>query len=86
VHPNPVADSQFIMAADLCGDFRDELVLLITTDEGAKAIAVVTSTTQMSNMYISPGEVLDYRLWLGRNMGGGYKSQYYQPLIRPGTK
>ena len=44
VHPNPVADSQFIMAADLYGDFRDELVLLITTEEGAKAIAVVTST------------------------------------------
>ena len=79
-HPNPVPDSRFVMAADLCGDFRDELVLLSSSGDGAQSITVVTATDQLDTMYVSPDEVLDYRLWLGRNMGGGYKSQYYQPL------
>ncbi len=71
------------MTADLYGDFRDELVLSSTTPEGAQCITVVASTDPIEAMYISPDEVLDYRLWLSRNMGGGYKSQYYQPLKPP---
>ncbi len=81
--PNPFPDSQLLMTADLYGDFRDELVLSSTTPEGAQCITVVASTDPIEAMYISPDEVLDYRLWLSRNMGGGYKSQYYQPLKPP---
>jgi hypothetical protein len=71
------------MAADLYGDFRDELVLLTTTEEGSKAVTVVTATNYIDKMYVSPDEILDYRLWLGRNMGGGYRSVYYQELMAP---
>jgi len=86
VHPNPIPDSQLIMCADLYGDFRDELVLLTKTGQDGQAVTVVTATEPIDRMYVSPGEVLDYRLWLGRNMGGGYKSQYYQPLKAPKTR
>ena len=85
VHPNPIPDSRLIMVADLYGDFRDELVLLSTTEEGAKTITVVTSTEPIDKMFISSDEVLDYRLWLSRNMGGGYRSVYYQQLMPPKT-
>jgi hypothetical protein len=86
VQPNPIPDSQFLMAADLYGDFRDELVLLTTTADGAQAITVVAATDPIEKVYTAPGEVLDYRLWLGRNMGGGYKSAYYQALMPPRAK
>lgn len=83
VRPNPIADSQLIMCADLCGDFRDELVVSSATAEGLQTISVVTSDEPVGKRYFAPSETLDYRLWLGRNMGGGYKSQYYQPLLAP---
>ncbi len=82
--PNPIPDSTFLMAADLCGDFRDELVLLTTGTDAAKTITVVTATDPIDKSYVAPCEVLDYRLWLSRNMGGGYLSQYYQPLVSSG--
>ena len=71
------------MVADLYGDFRDELVLQMTTPQGVKAIAVVTNSEPTNKIFISPSEKLDYRLWLARNMGGGYRSVYDQPLIKP---
>jgi len=72
-----------LMTADLCGDFRDELVVSTTTPEGKRAISVVTAVHPVSNRYVAPTESLDYRLWLARNMGGGYKSVYDYPLISP---
>lgn len=81
VHPNPIPESRLIMTADLYGDFRDELVLLTSDEGGAQTITVVTSTEPIDTMYISATETLDYRLWLGRNMGGGYGSAYQQQLL-----
>ena len=72
-----------MMTADLCGDFRDELVLSTTTASGGKAIAVVTATHPVSCKYVTTGDSLDYRLWLARNMGGGYASVYDRPLMLP---
>ncbi len=83
VHPNPIADSRLIMTADLYGDFRDELVLSNTTEENGQTVTVVTSTAPIDKRFLSAGEVLDYRLWLGRNMGGGYKTIYCQALMPP---
>jgi len=81
VQPNPIKDSRLLMTADLYGDFRDELVLVTDTDEGRKAILVVPATTPVDKRYISATEELDYRLWLARNMGGGYQS-IYDRLLR----
>ncbi len=69
-----------MMTADLYGDFRDELVVSTTTPEGKRTISVVTAIHPISGKYVTPTERLDYRLWLARNMGGGYKSIYDCPL------
>jgi hypothetical protein len=83
VEPNRIKNSSLLMVADLYGDFRDELVLQMTTSEGKRAIAVVTSSELINKVFISPTENLDYRLWLARNMGGGYRSVYDRPLKMP---
>ncbi len=83
VHPNPIPDSRLLMVADLYGDFRDELVLLTTTDDGGASVTVVMSAEPINKMFVTPTEVLDYKLWLGRNMGGGYRSIYDQLLMQP---
>ena len=80
VQPNPFPDARLLMVADLYGDFRDELVLMTTTEPGGKAIAVVTAPEPMDKKFISATENLGYRLWLARNMGGGYRSIYYRVL------
>ena len=75
--------SGVMMTADLWGDFRDELVLSTTTAEGKRAIAVVTAIHPVSSRYVTATDNLDYRLWLGRNMGGGYRSVYDRSLTPP---
>jgi hypothetical protein len=79
-HPNPFPDAGLLMVADLYGDFRDELVLMTPTGSGGKAISVVTSPEPVDKKFISATEDLGYRLWLSRNMGGGYRSVYYRVL------
>jgi rhamnogalacturonan endolyase len=74
------ARSGVLMVADLYGDFRDEFVVSTTDEEGKRGIAVVTSTCPVAHKYVTATESLDYRLWLGRNMGGGYRSAYDWPL------
>ena len=81
--PNNIENSNLLMVADLYGDFRDELVVQTPTKNGGKAIAVITSPNPVSKMYITATENFDYRLWLARNMGGGYPSIYDQPLMLP---
>jgi formylglycine-generating enzyme required for sulfatase activity len=71
-----------MMVADLYGDFRDELVLWTTEADGRRSVTVVTATQPIEKRYVTPTERLDYRLWLGRNMGGGYRSIYDHPLTR----
>jgi len=81
--PDLPQGGQVIMTADLYGDFRDELVLSVTEQNGDKSIVVVTATHDTDRKYIAAAESLDYRLWVGRNMGGGYRSVYDRPLIEP---
>ncbi len=79
VHPNPIQGSRLIYTADLYGDFRDELVVLTKTPDGKDAITVVTAPGPLDKRYIAPSEDIFYRLWLARNMGGGYRSVYDTP-------
>jgi formylglycine-generating enzyme required for sulfatase activity len=78
--PNPFANASFLMVADLYGDFRDELVLTGETKDGGREIIVVSNPKPINKKYITAGESLDYMLWIGRNMGGGYRSIYDMPL------
>jgi outer membrane protein assembly factor BamB len=80
VRPNPVPNSRLLMAADLCGDFRDELVISFRTSEGKDAVGLVTASKPVDKRYLAAWEDLDYRLWVGRNRGGGYASIYDREL------
>jgi hypothetical protein len=83
VSPNPIPNTSLLMVADLYGDFRDELVLTGQDANGLPEVIVVTATQPISQACLSPAEDLNYRLWLARNMGGGYRSIYYQELQSP---
>jgi len=80
VSPNPLENGSFRMSADLVGDFRDELVLITQYEDGSRGVAVVVATDAMDKKYVHARGDLEYRLWLARNMGGGYPSVYDREL------
>ncbi len=80
LQPNPLPTASLSMVADLYGDFRDELVLITILDSGKRGVAVVTATEPIAKKYVTATAVLDYQLWLARNMGGGYRSVYDREL------
>ncbi len=82
VTPNTLGGSVY-MAADLYGDFRDELVVVHSRENGKVAVSVITNTECIAEKYIAKSENLDYRLWLARNGGGGYPTIFYQSLTSP---
>ena len=79
VRSNPLDNASLLMAADLCGDCRDELVLLVHDADGAVRVCIITAATPITTKHLSPTENLDYRLWLARNMGGGHSSTFPRP-------
>ena len=78
VIPNPVPNSHLVsnFVADLCGDFRSEMVISATDTDGRKAIMVITAPDPVGSRYVTPRDDLEYQLWLARNMGGGYSSVF----------
>jgi rhamnogalacturonan endolyase len=74
--PNEAASGSCPMAADLAGDYRDEVVCLGRTPEGAPALFVYTNTEPAARREITRTASREYRLWLARNMGGGYASYF----------
>ncbi len=81
--PDLPKNSRISMVADLYGDFRDELILSVTSEDREKFITVVTATHPTDRRYVAATESRDYCLWLARNVGGGYRSIYDHPLIKP---
>jgi rhamnogalacturonan endolyase len=80
VVPNPVPDSKVVMTADLCGDFRSEIVVAATDTDGRRSLMVLTAPEPVDKKYISPRLTTNYRLWLARNIGGGYGSVFEYEL------
>jgi rhamnogalacturonan endolyase len=74
--PNPVPASSVVFTADLCGDFRSEIVIKTIDSDGRPAIMVVMASDSINKRYVTPFNDIDYRLWLARNIGGGYGSVY----------
>lgn len=74
--PNELDNGSCNMVADLAGDFRDEVVCLGTTKEGARAVFVYTNIEPIAKREITRTASREYRLWLARNMGGGYASYF----------
>ncbi|MCK4921239.1 MAG: SUMF1/EgtB/PvdO family nonheme iron enzyme [Bacteroidales bacterium] len=74
--PNPVPNSTIQFSADLCGDFRSEIVINAVDTDGRPAIMVVGAPKSIEKRYLTPSQNIDYKLWLARNKGGGYGSVY----------
>jgi|YNPMSStandDraft_1061717.scaffolds.fasta_scaffold05495_6 rhamnogalacturonan endolyase len=78
--PNEAGSGSCPMTADLAGDYRDEVICLGRTPEGAPALFVYTNTEQAPRREPTRTASREYRLWLARNIGGGYASYYeWQP-------
>ena len=68
------------MVADLVGDFPDEVVCFGKTKEGNPALFVFTNTEPIVKREVARTSGREYRLWMARNMGGGYPSYFeWQP-------
>ena len=66
------------MVADLVGDYRDEVVCMGPAPDGGTAIFVYTNAAPLDRRAVTRTADREYRLWLARNMGGGYAS-YFEP-------
>ncbi len=64
------------MVADLAGDYRDEVVCTGQTAQGNPAVFVYSNLEPAARREVSHTENREYRLWLARNMGGGYASYF----------
>lgn len=64
-----------LMAADLWGDYRDEIVCA-TTVEGRMTVLVLANTAEPPGRGVTRTSSREYRLWLARNMGAGYASYF----------
>ncbi|MEK7405936.1 MAG: SUMF1/EgtB/PvdO family nonheme iron enzyme [Acidobacteriota bacterium] len=64
------------MVADLAGDYRDEVVCSGAAKEGAAALFVFSNIEPARKKEITRTASREYRLWMARNMGGGYASYF----------
>ncbi len=64
-----------LMAADLWGDYRDEIVCAVTV-EGRMNVLVLANTAEAPARGVTRTSSREYRLWLARNMGAGYASYF----------
>jgi hypothetical protein len=60
-------------------------VLVPDSATGRERVDVVTPTAPTARRYVAPADDRDYRLWLARNMGGGYSSVFHHVLTAPGA-
>ena len=52
----------------------------LQTEDGNQAIGIVTAADPVDKTYVAAWEDRDYRLWIGRNRGGGYASIFDRVL------
>ncbi|HEX8871826.1 MAG TPA: hypothetical protein VF758_03615, partial [Candidatus Acidoferrum sp.] len=64
------------VTADIAGDFRDEVVCTGANSAGHPAVFVFTNTDSVTRREVTRTASREYRLWLARNMGGGYQSYF----------
>jgi rhamnogalacturonan endolyase len=74
--PNEMEKGSCVTVADLAGDFRDEVVIVGPTDEGGTGVFVYTSTAPLQTRMMTRTAERAYRLWLARNLTGGYWSHF----------
>lgn len=74
--PNERGGGRCRMVADLAGDFRDEVICIGANDEGAPALYIYSNIEPAGRRETTRTGNREYRLWLARNMGGGYASYF----------
>ncbi len=77
--PNEGTASRVAMVADLCGDFRDEIVLVGGTPEGGLSVTIRTPTEVIRKKQLTRTAAHGYRMWLAHNLTGGYGSYFEAP-------
>ena len=75
VEINDTAQGNCLMVADLAGDYRDEVVCAGARG-GAPALFVFSNTATAARREITRTESREYRLWMARNLGGGYGAYF----------
>jgi len=80
-----VSKGRVVMVADLAGDFRDEIVIVGPDDQGNPAVQVMTATTPLAARAVTRTANRHYRLWMARNLTGGYGAYFEAPVVEPGT-
>jgi hypothetical protein len=74
--PNESGNGSCAMVADIAGDFRDEVVCMGATPEGGQALLVYTNIEPINRREVTRTASHEYRLWMARNFGGGYRSYF----------
>ncbi len=74
--PNEGDGGSCPMTADLAGDYRDEVICIGKGPGGAPALLVYTNIEPVRQRQVTRTASREYRLWLARNMGGGYASYF----------
>jgi len=76
--PNEAGAGRIVMAADLIGDFRDEIVVIGPNAEGHLTFFIYTPTGAVSARKVTRTASHSYRMWMAHNLTGGYGS-YFEP-------
>jgi rhamnogalacturonan endolyase len=76
VSPNGSGGGNCSMVGDLAGDYRDEVVCTGKTAEGNPAVFVYTNIDPIRRREVTRTASREYRLWIARNMTGGYPSYF----------
>ena len=72
-------DGRVMYAADLMGDFRDELIVTTTVND-RRSVVIYTNTTPIQKRDVTRLADREYRTWLARNLTAGYGSYFeWQP-------
>ena len=70
--PRPAGKASCLMAADLAGDFRDEVVCA-----DASAVSIYSNANPATRREPARLSSREYRVWTARNLGAGY-SEYFE--------
>ncbi|MBI4624150.1 MAG: SUMF1/EgtB/PvdO family nonheme iron enzyme [Verrucomicrobia bacterium] len=72
-------EGRVMYAADLAGDFRDELICSVS-ENNRRSVVIYTNTTPIRKRDVTRLADREYRTWLARNLTAGYGSYFeWQP-------
>jgi len=79
VSPNEAGRGNVVMVADLAGDYRHEIVVSGANADGNFTVWIYSPTALIRERKVTRTARHDYRMWLARNLTGGYGSYFESP-------